>query len=69
MNRVARFGRYGNVDDSEDDIKTGKGDGIRIAWMRAVAASDVALYVVDPGNRRILRAALSYAAEETVPVP
>jgi hypothetical protein len=69
MNRIARFGRYGNVDDGEADLKSGKGDGIRIAWMRAVAASDVALYVVDPSNRRILRAELSYAAEETVPVP
>jgi hypothetical protein len=68
-NRVARFGRYGNVDDGEADLKSGKGDAIRFAWMRAVAVSDAALYVVDPGNRRILRAALSYAAEETVPVP
>ena len=69
MNRVARFGRYGNVDDGEADLKSGKGDAIRIAWMRAVAASDAALYVVDPGNRRSLRATLTYAAEEGVPVP
>lgn len=69
MNRVARFGRYGNPDDTEADIKSGKGDGIRIAWMRAAAVSDAAVYVVDPANRRILRAGLSYAAEETVPVP
>lgn len=68
-NRIARFGRYGNVDDSEADIKDKKGDGIRIAWVRSVAASDAALYVVDPGNRRILRAALSYAAEEAVSIP
>jgi hypothetical protein len=58
-NRIARIGRYGNVDD----------EGIRIAWPRAVTASDRAMYVMDYGNRRILQAALSYHAEETVPVP
>jgi hypothetical protein len=68
-NRVARFGRYGNVDDGEADLKSGKGDAIRFAWMRSVGVSDAALYVTDPGNRRIMRAALSYAAEETVPLP
>jgi hypothetical protein len=64
MNRVARIGRYGNVDDA--DPSCGK---IHFAWLRAVAVSDVALYAADHANRRILRAALSYAAEETVPVP
>jgi hypothetical protein len=64
MNRIARIGRYGNVDDA--DPKCGK---IHFAWLRAVAVSDVALYAADHGNRRIVRAALSYAAEETVPVP
>jgi hypothetical protein len=64
-NRIARLGRYGNVDDSEADLKEKK-DGLRFAWMRAVAVSDAALYVCDHGNRQIMRAALSYAAEETV---
>ncbi|MBA4386685.1 MAG: hypothetical protein C0404_01820 [Verrucomicrobia bacterium] len=63
MNRIARIGLYGNVDDA--DPKCGK---IHFAWLRAVAVSDIALYAADHGNRRILRAALSYAAEETVPV-
>jgi hypothetical protein len=67
-NRIARLGRYGNVDDTEADLKAGK-DGLRFCWLRAVVASDTALYAVDVGNRRILKAALSYAAEETVPVP
>jgi hypothetical protein len=58
-NRVARLGRYGNVDD----------EGLRFAWPKAVAASDTAVYVMDYGNRRVLKAALSYAAEETVPLP
>jgi hypothetical protein len=63
-NRIARFGRYGNVDDN--DPKYG---GIHLCWPRGVAASDTAFYVADVGNRRILKAALSYAAEETVPAP
>jgi hypothetical protein len=67
-NRIARLGRYGNVDDTEADLKANK-DGLRFAWLRAVAASDTALYVVDTANRRILKAALSYQAEETVAVP
>ena len=68
-NRVARFGRYGNVDDSQTDLREKRGDGIRLAWPRAVAVSDAALYVADAGNRRILRAALTYQAEQTVALP
>jgi hypothetical protein len=67
-NRVAGFGRYGNVDDTEADLREGR-DGIRLAQPRAVAVSDAAFYVADHGTARILRAAFSYAAEETVPVP
>jgi len=58
-NFIARIGRYGNVDD----------EGIRIAWPRAIAASDEALYIGDHANRRVLRAKLGYAAEEELPVP
>ena len=60
-NRMARIGRYGNVDDA--DPACGK---IHFCWLRTVAASDTAMYAVDSGNRRILKAALSYAAEEEV---
>lgn len=67
-NRIARLGRYGNVDDTDADVKAGK-DGLRFAWPRALAVSDTALYVTDERNHRILKAALSFAAEETVPVP
>jgi hypothetical protein len=62
-NRIARLGRYGNADDN--DPKYG---GIQMCWPRAVCASDTAMYVTDYGNLRILKAALSYAAEETVAV-
>jgi len=67
-NLVARLGRYGNVDDTARDIAAG-GDGLRFAWPRAVAVSDTALYVADQGSRRILKAALSYHAEETAEIP
>ncbi|MBA4389154.1 MAG: hypothetical protein C0404_14370 [Verrucomicrobia bacterium] len=68
-NRVMRIGRYGNVTDTEEDINTKKGDGIRFAHVRGVLASDTALYAHDYPNRRILKAALFYAAEEIVPAP
>jgi hypothetical protein len=57
-NRIARIGRYGNVDD----------EGIRFVWPRALCVSDTALYVADVSNRRILKAALAYHVEETVPL-
>jgi len=63
-NRVARIGRYGNVDDANPTC--GK---IHFAWVRALCVSDTALYVHDQANLRILRAALSYHAEETVAMP
>jgi hypothetical protein len=67
-NRIARLGRYGNVDDTAQDLKGGK-DGLRFVWPRALCVSDTALYVTDHGNRRILKAAISYATEETLPLP
>jgi len=67
-NVIARLGRYGNVDDTQADLKSGR-DGLRLVWPRAVAVSDKALYIADTGNRRILKAALSYHTEKTLPVP
>jgi hypothetical protein len=67
-NLIARLGRYGNVDDTTKDIEAG-GDGLCLVWPRAVAVSDRALYVTDQGNRRILKATLSYAVEQTVALP
>jgi hypothetical protein len=64
-NIIARLGRYGNVDDTDEDVKAGR-DGLRFVWPRAVAVSDAALYASDRNARRILKAAISYAAEETV---
>ena len=67
-NVIARLGRYGNVDDTAKDAEAG-GDGLRFIWPRGVAASDAELYVADTANRRILKAAIKYAAEEELPVP
>jgi len=64
-NRIARLGRYGNVDDTTADIEEDR-DGLRFALPKAVAASDTAMYVVDYDNRRVMKAKLGYHAEETV---
>jgi hypothetical protein len=67
-NLIARLGRYGNVDDTERDLKAG-GDGLRFAWIKSITISDAFLYVADRPNRRILKAALSFHQEDTPPVP
>jgi hypothetical protein len=67
-NRIMRVGKYGNIEDSEADLKEGK-DGMRFARVKEVNASDNWLVCSDEGNGRSVLAALSYAAEETVPVP
>jgi hypothetical protein len=61
-NRIARIGRYGNIDDA--DPKCG---GIHLVNPRGATVSDTGLYILDADQRRLLKAALSYAAEETVP--
>jgi hypothetical protein len=67
-NVIARLGRYGNVDDTTEDVKEGR-DGLRFAWPRALSVSDSALYVADTANRRILKARIAYHAEEELPLP
>jgi hypothetical protein len=67
-NLIARVGRYGNADDTVNDVKAG-GDGLRFVWPRAVAVSDSVLYVADQGNRRILKATIGYHAQAEVDLP
>jgi hypothetical protein len=57
--------------DDPADLKPPKelAEEIPFRAPRFVAASDEALYVNDTGNRRFVRCALGYAAEETVPLP
>jgi hypothetical protein len=70
-NRIMRVGRYGNADDVEADLKEGK-DGLRFTRLRTARASDSWLICTEEnwGNAavRSVLAALSYAAEETVPL-
>jgi hypothetical protein len=59
-NLIGRFGTYGNIDS-----QTAGGAALRFAWPEYVLASDEAVYVGDVVNRSILRAQISYRAEET----
>jgi hypothetical protein len=67
-NRIARLGRYGNADCRGGESPVPEPD-IGLCWVRAVAASDRALYALDSGNQRVLKAALTYQAEETIALP
>jgi hypothetical protein len=67
-NRIARIGRYGNC-DSQGPKSLVPDPDIGLAWVRNVQVSGTAIYAMDYGNNRIVKAALSYAAEEAVPVP
>jgi len=57
--KILHFGHYGNM-DSQD---------LSYAWPAYVAVTDKAVYVSDMINRRIVRAAIGYAATGTVSVP
>jgi hypothetical protein len=67
-NEILRVGRYGNEDSRGRQSPVPEPE-IAIAWAPYVAASDRALYIMDYGNARILRAQLGYHAEQTVVVP
>jgi len=59
-NLIGRFGTYGNVDSQQVE-----GGALRFAWPLLVAVGDRILYVGDSLNGTILRAEITYAAEET----
>jgi hypothetical protein len=63
-NRIARLGRIGNVDDADPAC-----GGIHLVNPRGVSVTDAGLYVLDQDQRRLLKARLFYAVEETVAVP
>ncbi len=69
-NELAHFGGYGNADSKgpESSDKKLSEPEIAFAWPLGVAATDRYAYVGDPLNRRLLRARLVYAAEETCEV-
>jgi RNA polymerase sigma factor (sigma-70 family) len=65
-NHILRLGRRGNADNVG---RGGDDPHIGIAWARSVEASDKAVYIGDAASGLIRKAAIGYAAEETVPVP
>lgn len=58
-NRIARLGKYGNIDD----------EGLAFAWPRGIAVSDNTLYIRDDSNQRVLKAVLKYVVEEEIAMP
>jgi hypothetical protein len=79
-NSITHFGGYGNADDGMRDAERGVGNGkqesrtpnpeprICFAWLLGVGATDKYAYMGDSMNRRLLRAKLAYAAEESCEV-
>ena len=61
-NRVLRIGRYGNPDSHGPNSPVPNPD-IAFCFVKGVAVSDKAVYVSDQGNRRLLKAGLSYENE------
>jgi hypothetical protein len=69
-NDIAHFGGYGNADSMGAESKDQQlaEPEIAFAWLIGVAATDKYAYCGDSMNRRLLRAKLVYAAEETCEV-
>ena len=60
-NLMARIGQYGNADDAPG------GDGVALFHPTDAAVhTDRRLFIADPGNARVVSAALSYRATQTV---
>jgi hypothetical protein len=69
-NEVLKFGYYGNPDSRGPKSAVPEPE-IPLGWPMAVSAGQVEkgrLYVADAMNRRVVRVALRFAAEETCPV-
>jgi hypothetical protein len=66
-NEICTFGSYGNQDSAgaESLVPTSY---IPFAWPNAIGVSDLAVYVGDLLNRRIVRVKLNYAADESCSV-
>ncbi len=58
-NRIARLGRYGNADSKGEGSLVPNPD-LGYAWVRGVGVSDKAMYAMDYGNKRVLKANLDY---------
>jgi hypothetical protein len=67
-NLILRVGKYGNADNRGKDGPAPDPD-LAFIFPRYVTTTDEAIYVDDEENHRIVRAVLSYEAEETVALP
>jgi hypothetical protein len=69
-NAILTFGRYGNFDsqyvNAPNRRPTVATPDIPLAWPNSAAMTDEAVYVLDVYNRRVVRADLTWKAEETV---
>ena len=70
-NVITTFGGYGNADSCgpESKDKALATPDLALCWLVGVGATDRCAYLADGLNRRLLRARLVYAAEETCAVP
>jgi len=70
-NEIVAIGGYGNADSRGPESKDPKlaDPDIAFSWPHAVGVTGKYVYVGDAGNRRLLRARITYAAEETCPAP
>jgi len=67
-NEVLRIGRYGTMANQGAKSPYPEPD-IGLTYPNTCAVSDAAVYITDPGNVRIVKAVLSYEAEEEIPLP
>jgi hypothetical protein len=65
-NELLHFGGYGNQDSQCVAGKDPK--AIAFNWFTGLGASDRFVYVADGGNHRLVRVALTHAAEQTCEV-
>jgi hypothetical protein len=69
-NEITHFGGYGNPENRgpESAAEGLKQPDIALGWLIGVGATDRYVYLPDSMNRRLLRAKITYAAEETCDV-
>jgi len=67
-NQITHFGGYGNADSAGPSSAVPEPE-IAFSWLVGVGVTDRYAYMGDSMNKRLLRAKLVYAAEETCSVP
>ena len=67
-NLMTAFGGYGNYDSAGPESREPR-PAIPLQGVFGIAVSDRAIYVYDPGNRRVLRVRWAYARERVLQIP